>query len=308
MLVGRVRAALGRVVSHPHAIHVTVHQGRASLNGPILASEKNALLHAVRSIPGVTDIEDRLDAHSRAANIPGLQGGRGRAPTRSGLMRANWTPALRGSAIVGGSALGWYGLARRTPLSTAIAAVGIAFFMRGLTNMPIRRLTGATAGRRAIDLQKTIDIAATPETVFDIWANYENFPHFMSHVLEVRDLGQQRSHWIVEGPMGARIEWNARLTESIRPLVLAWKTEPDATVEHAGLIRFEPTGNGTRVSVRMSYNPPAGALGHGLAVLLGRDPKRQLDDDLMRMKNLIESGIVPHDAAKPEVVTRPTLH
>lgn len=308
IVAARVRAKLGRVVSHPHAIHVDVYQGRASLSGPILATEKKGLLNAVRTIPGVADIDDRLAAHKRPEGIPALQGGSGRTPARSGFMQANWTPALRGLAVLGGSALGYYGLARRTPLGVALAAAGITFFMRGLTNTPMRRLTGASAGRRAIDLQKTIEIAAPPETVFDAWAHYENFPHFMSHVLEVRDLGQQRSHWVVQGPMDARMEWNATLTQSIRPSVLAWKTEPGATVEHAGLIRFEPTENGTRTIVRMSYNPPAGALGHGVAALFASDPKRQLDDDLMRMKSFIESGVPPRDAARPAAVATPGLH
>jgi len=36
-LVGRVRAVLGRYVSHPHAIVVDVSCGEVSLSGPILA-------------------------------------------------------------------------------------------------------------------------------------------------------------------------------------------------------------------------------------------------------------------------------
>src|SRR6266852_5413362 len=38
-LAGRVRAALGRYVSHPHAIEVTVSEGEVGLAGPILAHE-----------------------------------------------------------------------------------------------------------------------------------------------------------------------------------------------------------------------------------------------------------------------------
>ncbi len=40
----------------------------------------------------------------------------------------------------------------------------------------------------------------------------------------------------------------------------------------------------------MSYNPPAGAVGHTVAALLGADPKREMDDDLARFKSLIERG------------------
>jgi hypothetical protein len=38
------------------------------------------------------------------------------------------------------------------------------------------------------------------------------------------------------------------------------------------------------------YNAPAGALGHAVAKLFGADPKSELDDDLVRLKSLIEYG------------------
>src|SRR6266850_235201 len=43
-LAGRVRAALGRVVSHPHAIEAFVDHGHVDISGPILADEVRALL------------------------------------------------------------------------------------------------------------------------------------------------------------------------------------------------------------------------------------------------------------------------
>jgi uncharacterized membrane protein len=48
----------------------------------------------------------------------------------------------------------------------------------------------------------------------------------------------------------------------------------------------------------LRYLPPGGALGHTLACLFGADPKRSLDADLMRMKSMLESGKLPHDAAQ----------
>ncbi len=47
----------------------------------------------------------------------------------------------------------------------------------------------------------------------------------------------------------------------------------------------------------MSYTPPAGWLGHGIAAAFGVDPKHSMDADLVRMKTLIETGHAPHDAA-----------
>jgi uncharacterized membrane protein len=40
----------------------------------------------------------------------------------------------------------------------------------------------------------------------------------------------------------------------------------------------------------VTYNPPLGAIGHAVAALFGSDPKKQLDDDLLRLKSLVEQG------------------
>ena len=62
-------------------------------------------------------------------------------------------------------------------------------------------------------------------------------------------------------------------------------------VRDAGVVQFEPEGaSGTRVQIRLSYNPPVGAMGHAIAVLLGDDPRRKMDEDLARMKTLIEQA------------------
>jgi uncharacterized membrane protein len=159
-------------------------------------------------------------------------------------------------------------------------------------------LSGQALGQ-PVDLQKTVHIDAAPEEVYDMWSNYENFPRFMAHVAEVRDLGRGRSHWRVTGPAGSEFEWDSKLTEESRPHRLAWRSEPGAEIPNAGSVQFEPSRRGgTDVTVRMSYTPPAGMLGHGLASLLGADPKRQMDDDLAHMKALVERGAIPQEAGQ----------
>jgi uncharacterized membrane protein len=80
--------------------------------------------------------------------------------------------------------------------------------------------------------------------------------------------------------------------------ILAWRTEPNSVIQHAGIVRFRPIADGgTTVDVRLSYNPGIGGVGHTFATLFAADPKHQMDDDLMRMKSFIETGRVPSDAA-----------
>jgi predicted transcriptional regulator len=75
-LAQRVRSRIGHEVSHPHAIEVTVRDGCVIVQGPVLANEVDNLLTCVRSIPGVQNVESRLEVHREPGNHPSLQGGR----------------------------------------------------------------------------------------------------------------------------------------------------------------------------------------------------------------------------------------
>jgi uncharacterized membrane protein len=147
-----------------------------------------------------------------------------------------------------------------------------------------------TGRAHAMEVEKSIQIAATPDQVYRLWSDYDNFPRFMSMVEEVRPLGGDRSHWVVKGPAGARVEWDAVITERTPGRLLAWRSEPGASVEHAGRVQFAPSGTGTRVTVRMSYRPPGGRLGHAIASLFGRNPGQEMDADLERMKSFVEDN------------------
>jgi uncharacterized membrane protein len=244
-------------------------------------------------------------ARNMAGDVAGGIGARMRDAFQPGP-GGEWTPTARNSALAGGGLLALYALSRRSPLAWMLGLAGAALLARGATNQPLPNLLRGRgmAMDQTIDFSKSIHIDAAPDDVYDMWTNYENFPHFMSHVVEVRDLGRGRSHWVVRGPGGSEFAWNSVLTEQSRPHRLAWRSEAGAEIPQSGSIQFEPHRGGTRVTVRMSYTPPAGAVGHGLATLLGSDPKSQMDDDLARMKAFIERGAVPRDAARPRTGSR----
>ena len=73
-LVARVRSKLGHAVSHPAAIEVSAQDGRVTLRGPVLMSEVDHALMAVRLIPGVTELDNMLEPHEAPDGVPGLQG------------------------------------------------------------------------------------------------------------------------------------------------------------------------------------------------------------------------------------------
>jgi hypothetical protein len=50
----------------------------------------------------------------------------------------------------------------------------------------------------------------------------------------------------------------------------------------------------------MEYAPPAGLAGHTVASFLGQDPKSAMDEDLNRLKTLIEQGSIHKHGSIPE--------
>lgn len=205
-----------------------------------------------------------------------------------------WAPAIRNAALVGGGTLSLASmLSRRMPLALMLGLAGVALLTRGATNRSLRRMVGLKGTGSTFDIEKSVHLDAAPEQVYDLWTNYENFPRFMANVIAVRDLGNRRSHWVVKGPAGSEVEFDAILTEQSRPRRLAWQSVPGSEVEQTGSVQFEPIGGGTRATVSMHYQPPAGAVGQAVATLFGCAPETELEEDLNRLKALVEGGSVP---------------
>jgi hypothetical protein len=142
VLVDRVRAKLGRVVSHPSAITVTAQDGNVNLSGPILVEEIPELLACVNRVNGVKQVVNNLDPHEQADNHPALQGGRERQGNRFEFFQENWSPAARFIAGTAGASLAAYGGVRRDALGAGLGAAGLLLLTRGITNTGFTRLAG----------------------------------------------------------------------------------------------------------------------------------------------------------------------
>lgn len=100
VLVERVRARLGRVCSHPHAIDVVAREGDVTLRGPILAREVDRVLTTAAGVRGVQSVASELDPHESSEGVPSLQGeGRVAGPGLDILQRS-WAPATQALVAV----------------------------------------------------------------------------------------------------------------------------------------------------------------------------------------------------------------
>lgn len=138
-------------------------------------------------------------------------------------------------------------------------------------------------------IEKTIEVDAPLSTVYNQWTQFEEFPQFMEGVKEVRQLDDKRLHWVAE-VAGKRKEWDAEIFEQVPDQTIAWRSMSGA--KNSGQVSFEPAGvganggNGTRVCLRLNYDPEGAAenIGDALGIV-----GRRVEGDLERFKEFIES-------------------
>lgn len=224
--------------------------------------------------------------------------------------RTNVGEIERWASGIGGGALAVYGVSRLLSggsLSGAVLAlVGGALVYRGATghcNM-YEALGINTAGTgsdnpvvsvsadRGIKVEKSITVNRPPEELYRFWRRFENLPRFMNHLESVTTTGGGRSHWVAKAPAGTTVEWDAEVYNEKEGELIAWRSLEGADVDNAGSVRFEPAagGAGTLVRVTLRYDPPGGAVGAAVARLFGENPEQQIEEDLARFKQVMETG------------------
>lgn len=135
-------------------------------------------------------------------------------------------------------------------------------------------------------INQSVEVDAPVHRVFKLWSDMESFPGFMEHVQEVQRTGPRSTHWVVEAPMGRKVEWDAQTTEMDENRKIAWRATGD--VGTSGEVSFTPEGSDrTRVDVDMEYHTPGGPVGELFAKVF-ENPSKDVEQDLQRFKALAE--------------------
>ena len=152
-----------------------------------------------------------------------------------------------------------------------------------------------------MELTATTTIRKPAPEVYAFWRDLENLPTFMAHLEEVRATGDRTSHWSAGAPFGKNVEWDAEIVEEAPGEKIAWRSTGKADVPNAGSVRFVPAPDGvsTEVHVVLVYEIPGGRVGKAIAKYFGEEPHQQLDDDLRRLKQVLETGEVVRSDGAP---------
>jgi uncharacterized membrane protein len=211
----------------------------------------------------------------------------------------HWSDVKRALPIVG-SALVLLGMARRSPLAVLLAAVGGGMlyesYRSGTLKQSVSYLKGTPTQQtlamgQGIRIQESVTVRRSPEDLYRFWRNLENLPRVMNYLDAVHVVSPMRSHWVAKAPAGKTVAWDAEIVTRTENHEILWRSREGSQIANAGSVRFIPTGNrGTEVHVSLSYSPPAGSVGVVIAKIFGEEPHRQIEQDLLRFKQFMETG------------------
>ena len=139
-------------------------------------------------------------------------------------------------------------------------------------------------------IEKSIEVGVPVSVAYDQWTQFEEFPKFMSGIVDVRQLDDSHVRWTAEVG-GERKQWEAEIVEQEPDRVIAWRSV--AGLPNSGRVEFEPTDRGTRVTVEMEYATKG--VKESAGAMLGMD-EGQVEDDLERFRDLVENREVPTGA------------
>jgi uncharacterized membrane protein len=196
------------------------------------------------------------------------------------------------ASLIGGGALAFFGIARRSLPGAAVAAGGGFLIYHGLS------------GRKrvpSVHVHVSYTINQPVEQVWKFWRNLENLPRFMSHLESVRPTSPRYSYWTARSPLGNRVSWHAEIIDERENHYLVWQSLPGSDIENVGSVELRPApGNrGTEIHVTTDYRPPGGKLAEAVASLFGGLLQQQVREDVRHFKQLMEAGEIPTTEGQP---------
>ena len=179
-----------------------------------------------------------------------------------------------------------------------LAGVGAYLIYRSVGN---RNQRSTESRQDPKNVRASITINRSASELYHYWRHLSNLSDVMSHLESVTEKTDTRSHWVVKGPLGTDVEWDAEITQDRENQLIAWRSAKEAEVQNEGSVTFTqaPGGRGTEVRVSLTYHPPGGPLGEAVAKLFGEEPSQQLSDDLRRFKQRMETGVTATTQGQP---------
>lgn len=148
-----------------------------------------------------------------------------------------------------------------------------------------------------INIRTKLLVHKPKDQVYAFWRELENLPLFLSHLKSVEKIDDKYSVWKAKLPGHLTLDWTAEIVKEEPGHLLGWSSIPDSSISNAGKIEFNEANNGasTELDVTISYHPPLGVLGSGVAHLLNPTFEKMVRDDIYNFKIFMETGKLPKE-------------
>jgi uncharacterized membrane protein len=185
----------------------------------------------------------------------------------------------------------------KSPISALVrTAIGGVLLYRGASgHCPIYAGLGKTKGvthTQSINIRTSLIVNKPKDEVYAFWRKLENLPLFMKHIASVTEIDAKHSHWeaAIPGNIG-KVKWNAEIVKEEPGYLIGWQSIPNSMINNAGKVTFNDAlnGQGTELEVVITYHPPAGEIGSGLAKALNPVFEKMIRQDVMNFKDYIET-------------------
>jgi uncharacterized membrane protein len=214
------------------------------------------------------------------------------------------------ASVALGTRIAFSGLAGlfKHPLRSAVKLfTGGYLLQRGVTGYcQVYAKIGKTSTEPVnVNIRYTFTVNRKREDVYQFWRSLENLPLFMSHLENITVLDSTHSHWEAKIPgVPVNINWDAQIVKDEPGYLIGWHSMPGSTIDNAGKVEFADAegAEGTIVKVVISYLPPAGGLGTGVAKLLNPLFESVVREDILSFKEYIENLYEADSEPIPDLV------
>ena len=220
--------------------------------------------------------------------------------TESGPINLEWPE--RYISIAAGARIALSGLAGiiKSPFSSIVKlGAGGYLLNRGVTGHCelYTRLGKVNTDPVNVNIRSSFTVDKPREEVYKFWRKLDNLPLFMQHLKSVEVIDEKRSHWVLKLPTGvAKVSWDAEIVKDEPNEMIGWSSVEGSMIDNAGKVRFKDAedGKGTIIDVVITYQPPAGGVGLGVATVISPIFKKMVDDDVRNFKQYMDINDKPY--------------
>jgi ligand-binding SRPBCC domain-containing protein len=144
-----------------------------------------------------------------------------------------------------------------------------------------------------LEFRAGVNVKASPEHAFDYFAAYRHVSEVLEGVTRWQPIGPRSTgagaRFNVEMvTFGVPLRNVLRLSRWRRPEAIGWVSE-SGLIKQEGGFRFTEIEGGTRIELRIAYEPPASVLGAAVAHRFDSMVRRRLERAMERIRQVLES-------------------